>query len=143
MFLKYSFVLRILSKAAILLGLTYVIQLLFSDIFFFNQNWYFMLAGAIVIAVVEDKIAIERKHTLIFLPIKSDLSAFEWLEKRQYELMRKKRNRRIYVDRSANWYERHDFVRITLMENKLKLKMNNGMAKEFEDDFIAVMTESD
>ena len=45
--------------------------------------------------------------------------------------------------KSDTWYERNEFVRITLMENKLKLKMNNQLAKEFEDDFIAVMRETE
>ncbi len=139
MFLKYSFVLRILMKAAILLVLAYCVEYLLEKVLFFNQNWYWITLTAIGFALIEDKLAIERKHTLIYLPIKSDLSAFEWLEKRNFSLMHKKRNRRIYVDKADSWYERNEFVRITLMENKLKLKMNNQLAGNFEADFMAVI----
>jgi hypothetical protein len=139
MLLKYSFVLRILIKATILMGVAYVVQLMLEKIMFFNQNWYWMALTAIGFALVEDKLAIERKHTLIYLPIKSDLSVFEWIENHGFNLMHKKRNRRIYVDRAQRWFERNEFVRITLMENKLKLKINNQMASRFERDFIAVI----
>lgn len=139
MFLRYSFVLRILMKASILLGLAYLIQYLMETVLFFNQNWYWMALTAILFALLEDKLAIERKHTLIYLPIKSDLSAFEWIENKDYNLLLKKKNRRIYVEKATKWFERNDFVRITLMREKLKLKMDNHLARQFEADFMAVI----
>jgi|GEM_PF-6874043 len=139
MFLRYSFVLRILLKAGILMAIAYVIQYFLQKMMFFNQNWYWMSATAILFAIIEDKLAIERKHTLIYLPIKSDLSAFEWIENKDYDLLLKKRNRRIYVEKADKWFERNDFIRITLMKEKLKLKMENHLARTFEEDFIAVI----
>lgn len=135
--------LRILLKAGILLIVAYIVQYLLQKVMFFHQHWYWLAFGAIICALIEDKLAIERRHTLIFLPIKSDMSAFNWLEDREYHLLLKKRNRRIYVDRAEKWFERNDFVRITLMENKLKLKINNQLAKEFTEDFIAVIQNND
>ena len=70
--------------------LAFIVQYMLHELLFFNQNWYWMVLTAIGFALVEDKLAIERKHTLIYLPIKSDLSAFEWLENRKFQLMRKK-----------------------------------------------------
>ncbi len=142
MFLRYSFVLRILLKAGILMMLAYIVQFFLEKMMFFNQNWYWMSAAAVVFALIEDKLAIERKHTLIYLPIKSELSAFEWLETKNYDLLLKKRNRRIYVDKANKWFERNDFVRITLMKEKLKLKMDNQLAKRFEEDFMAVIQQT-
>jgi len=121
------------------MAIAYVIQYFLQKMMFFNQNWYWMSATAILFAIIEDKLAIERKHTLIYLPIKSDLSAFEWIENKDYDLLLKKRNRRIYVEKADKWFERNDFIRITLMKEKLKLKMENHLARTFEEDFIAVI----
>ena len=141
MFLKYSFVLRVLMKAAILLAVAYVVQLVLERISFFNHNWYWTVLAAIGFALIEDKIAVESRHTLVYLPIKSELSAFEWLEERGFDLLHKKRNRRIYCEKAEKWFERNEFVRITLMRHKLKLKMDNQLASRFEADFMAVLQE--
>lgn len=139
MLLKYGFVLRILVKAAVVVLLVFLVQQLSGKSLGFENNWPWMSAVAIGLALLQDKIAIERLHTLIYLPIKSDLSAFEWLEERGFKLHVKKRNRRIYVDKADRFWERNEFVRISLMKSKLKLKMNNVLAKEFEADFLAHM----
>lgn len=141
MLLQYGFVLRILVKAAVVVLVLYVLDLVAGNLFGFTNNWPWLAGVAIALALLQDKIAIERLHTLIYLPIKSDLSAFEWIEKRGFNLHVKKRNRRIYVDKAERFWERNEFVRITLMKSKLKLKMNNRLAKEFEQDFLAHIEE--
>lgn len=142
MLIKYSFVLRLIVKVILLMVIIYLVQLGIGRSSSFGQGWYWWFLIATGLVILEDKIGIEKRHTLIILPTKSDLSAFAWIENEGFEMLHKKKNKRIYVKRASQWYLRNDFIRISLLSKNLKIKMRNELATQFEKDFYAHIQEA-
>jgi hypothetical protein len=105
---------------------------------FLQMDLEYIILICVFLTLAIDKIAIERRHTLVFLNREDEKVLVEWIRERGYKGFRLKGKWRFYYKEAEKWYERNEFVRLTRLEDKLKVKMGNELAALFEKDFMAM-----
>ena len=130
MLLQYNYISRIVLKSILLALLAFTIQNILRPSWSWEIHKPLNYLLALVVVLIQDKIAIEKKHAIITLERKMKDQVTTFLLDRGYKVFKENTKRIIFVRENKGFWFRNDFARLNMGSEQLTLKLKLSYLEE-------------